>query len=87
MNLIPQGPASSYDYWCTWNTQYTSLSSFAGGEEGVVQVRNNLNEKLLFDSPGIISKYFNKCRNDLYVVFDDGWDVDYNQNPGKNISA
>jgi len=60
MNLIPAKKVNTGNYWCTWTTQYTSLSKFAGGIEGVCQVRNNLNEEMLFNKPGVANKYFVK---------------------------
>ena len=76
MNLIPDQPGSTPSYWCTWGIQNFSLTpeqfpNFAGWNGPV----NNLNEALLFDSPGWVANYFQPIQKDLYIMFDVGWDL------------
>jgi hypothetical protein len=76
MNLIPEQPGSTHSYWCTWGIQNFSLTpeqfpNFAGWNGPV----NNLNEALLFDSPGWAANYFEPIQKDLYIMFDVGWDL------------
>ena len=52
MNLIPEQPGSTPNYWCTWGIQNFSLTEaqfpgFAGWNTPV----NNLSEALLSDPP------------------------------------
>lgn len=67
-NLIPDKPCAAPNYFCTWSAQ-----NFA--QEKETSARDHLTEQLVFDRPGWISHYYQGVRGDLYVVFDDGWDV------------
>ena len=74
MNLIPSAPSTSPNYWCTWGIQNFSLSDVTNMASWSGPV-NNLNENLLFEDPGWASRYFDKIRGDLFLLFDAGWDV------------
>ena len=67
-NLIPDQPCAAPNYFCTWAAQ-----NFA--QEKETSARDHLTERLVFDRPGWISNYYQAIRGDLFVVFDDGWDV------------
>ena len=68
MNLIPKkaltGDSWKGNYYCTWCTQ--------GGAEG-------MDEERVFGQRGLLSTYpdENGRKDELIVVFDDGWDVPY----------
>jgi hypothetical protein len=86
MNLIPLQIPDSPNYWCTWNEQYNLIADFPGGDEGVVLVRDNLNEAVLFEDPGLANRFLEKERAELFIVLDDGWDVPFGANPGQDIA-
>ena len=72
------------NYWCTWATQGSKLgqSVSAGklafaGDQGRPGQRDNLNERVLFDSDGWAVTGWGNVRGDLYLMLDDGWDVPY----------
>jgi len=67
-NLIPQSPCTAPNYYCTWGAQL-----FA--QETETSARDHLTESLVFERPGWITNCFPLIRADLFVVFDDGWDV------------
>ena len=93
MNLIPELPSKSMAYWCSWHTQNivalmdldskfppeiaTAMKEGAAGAKGA---RMMLNEELIFGTGGYAHQY-DKVRGDLYLMLDDGWDVDYGINP------
>ena len=93
INLVPNASAEkNFSYWCTWATQNFSIPSVDAnnkpvdptifeGVQGSMLARNNLNEKILFENPGWVTNYFSKIRSDLYLMFDDGWDVGYGLGP------
>ena len=74
MNLIPDTPGKTPNYWCTWGIQNYSLTEVANMASWTGPA-SNLNECLLFDDPGWAARYFDKVRGDLYLLFDAGWDV------------
>ena len=83
MNLIPPSGKTTGNYWCTWRTQSTVLAN----EElrrSSVNLRNRIDDEFLFGNPGTLAKYFDRIREDLYVVLDDGWDVPYDANPNNS---
>jgi len=92
MNLIPHTTGQTPSYWCTWAVQNYSLGKDDLGEQpmdarafegsrGARLARTKLNEKLVFQHPGWITNSYSKVCGDLYVVFDDGWDVPYGVHP------
>lgn len=74
MNLIPQEIKTTGNYWCSWRTQSTALTSEELRKKGY-NLRNRIDEDFLFGEIGTLSKYFEPIRGDLLVVLDDGWDV------------
>lgn len=83
MNLIPDSPGSSPNYWCTWSTQnfgrqdeHPDFHNYLG-EIGSQFARNEMNENNLRRW----AKQFPKIRGDLYLMLDDGWDVPYGIHP------
>lgn len=92
MNLIPNNPGKTPSYWFTWGVQNHSLGKeqlgnqpmnarVFEGSRGARLARTNLSEKLVFQNPAWITNFYSKVRGDLYVVFDDGWDVPYGVHP------
>jgi len=67
-NLIPAEPGSAPNYYCTWGVQ-----NFGDADER--SPREQIVEKTVFNDPGWITRYYEKIRGDLFVVFDDGWDI------------
>lgn len=88
MNLIPNKPGSSPNYFCTWSTQNygrsnafeeTNLAAFEG-DQGAKSARNYMNEDVVFSPNGMIDQYYS-IKGDLFFIFDDGWDVPYDVHP------
>ena len=85
MNLIPEKPGKTPNYWCTWRAQHPQwhiateeeLKAFNYYEAtvGGNAARRSMNERVLFDNPGWASRYWPSIRSDLYLCLDDGWDV------------
>ena len=73
INRIPQTGPDTGNYWCTWDTQYRVNDAEAGKDTR--NLRNVLNQDFLFGEKGMLTGYFKKVRQDLYVLLDDGWDV------------
>ena len=95
MNIIPSLQINSPDYWCTWETQYglarltaeaetatNEAISFAG-DQGAIRARAMLDEEALFGKPAL-ARQFDDVRGSLFLILDDGWDVDYSANPKAN---
>ena len=90
MNLIPNKPGVSPNYYCTWAAQ-GKVAKKAGkvenknrimfeGDQGAKLNRKCLNDEILFGENGFALQY-ESAREDLYFVLDDGWDVPYNVHP------
>lgn len=86
MNLIPNAPGLSPNYWCTWSTQnfgredeHPDYHNYLGGV-GSQFARTEMNEKNLRRW----LQQFPKIRGDLYLMLDDGWDVPYGVHPDKS---
>ena len=97
MNLIPESNPHSLSYWCSWHTQnivalMDSTSKFPPeiarsmkeGADGAKGARMMLNEELLLGEGGYAHQY-DEVRRDLYLMLDDGWDVDYGINPDRHL--
>lgn len=88
MNLIPDQPGTSPNYWCTWNAQHPmwyipteealSAFDFYKATEGGNAARAAMSEYALLQSPGWATHYWQAERGDLYLCLDDGWDVPFN---------
>ena len=86
MNLIPSAPGASPNCWCTWSTQnfgredeHPDYRNYLG-ETGARFARAEMNEKNL----NRWLRQFPRIRGDLYLLFDDGWDVPYGVHPDKS---
>ena len=76
MNLIPPDSVSTGDYWCTWRTQGEILN----GDQDRIEAlnsRDSMSEKFIFGKYGIGDTHFEKIKQDIYILLDDGWDVPY----------
>lgn len=73
MNLIPDRIPETGDYYCTWATQ-ARIRPMEMGDDAK-DVRENMNEDVLFGERGILSEYMKEIRPDLIALLDDGWDV------------
>lgn len=86
--LIERSP----NYFCTWATQNVyageevAAKGYFPGDQGARNARNCLNETLVF-GPNGWSEFYSGVRQDLYFLFDDGWDVPYGIHPDKNLPA
>lgn len=75
-------------YWCTWNTQNCVAEKREKsreacvfiGDQGAQLARAMLNEETVFGTNGWASM-FPDVRKELYLMFDDGWDVPYGVHP------
>lgn len=92
MNLLPDRPAVTPSYCCTWNVQNfgrpdaaaeTDPNVFAG-QDGAKKARAFLNEQNLFGPGGLCDQYA-KVRSHLFFLLDDGWDVPYGVHPDTQI--
>jgi hypothetical protein len=80
-SLIPSTPSAAPNYWCTWaaqnyvygdNSPHVDIAVLEG-EAGGKTAHEELNEELVFGPEGWATKLFPKFREDLYLLFDDGW--------------
>jgi len=80
------------NYWCTWATQGQTVDGYKAtgeikfaGDQGIVGIRENLNEQVLFREPaGWAHALYPAARADLNLLLDDGWDVGFGFNPWQN---
>jgi hypothetical protein len=85
MNLVPEKPGASPNYWCTWNAQHPmwyirtdeeyARFNYLTATEGGNAARRFMNERAVFEDPGWAERFWPRIRSDLYFCFDDGWDV------------
>ena len=75
MNLIPDKPRITGNYFCTWDAQCDHMYTWKDrpADRGA---RDAMNEDFLFGENGLLNS-FDGVRADLTVVLDDGWDVPY----------
>lgn len=85
INLIPDSGPDTGNYWCTWDTQYR-LNTVEKGKD-TKNLRNILTQEFLFAENGVLNKYFDGVRKDIYVLLDDGWDVPQNTPGNGDISV
>ncbi len=86
MNLVPNTPNTSPDYYCTWQSQLYACSN-----TGAQGQRDNMCEAALFGTgyePEDIKKgigwathQYKEARKDLYLLLDDSWDVPFGDVP------
>lgn len=81
MNLIPSKSECSVSYFCTWRTQ--NILAAMDGRGGA---RDMMDEQHLFGPDGFVHEYAD-VRGELYLVLDDGWDVDYGVNPDADAAC
>lgn len=81
------------NYWCTWLSQGAigKNEMLANGVvkayfEGSSNARSSINEDYVFGKDGF-SDQFPELRGDLFLLFDDGWDVPYVIPESSDISA
>ena len=79
VNLVPNQPNSSPDYWCTWGAQNYVVDSFSikhtlslGGHSVTA---GYLTEKNVFGEKGWSESLPDILKQDLILLFDLGWDV------------
>lgn len=75
INLIPDTINPSPDYYCTWQTQlYATCDGKPPAQRAII------GEKALFDTkkPYGWAYFYEKARQDLFIVMDDSWDVPLN---------
>lgn len=72
------------NYWCTWNTQGTTLreaqkagKTVFAGDQGAPKQRDNLNEAVLFGEDGWATLFYPNDRGALFLLLDAGWDLPY----------
>lgn len=85
MNLVPETPSASPNYWCTWNAQHPmwylrtdeeyGRFDYLTATEGGNAARRFMNQRAVFEEPGWALNFWPRIRSDLYFCFDDGWDV------------
>lgn len=78
MNIVPQTPSVSPNYFCTWLAQCQDVrpARYPAGMD-------NLDAELLFDW---LSRFYPEIRADLRVVIDCGWDVPRGTEPGQSLA-
>ena len=75
MNLIPDNPQITGNYFCTWDSQCDHMYAWKD-RPAEFSSRDAINEDFLFGGNGLLNS-FQGIREDLIVVLDDGWDVPY----------
>jgi len=75
INLIPGKICETPNYWCTWKTQALSLKTTLNAKPSRGEKLDNLNEEHLFGKNGWATIMYPEIRKDLYLLFDDGWEV------------
>lgn len=77
-SLVQEAPGLAPSYWCTWGAQNYAVDAdsvdraLSGGDHATAA--GNLTEERLFGAGGWLSA-FEGIRQDLFAVFDLGWDV------------
>jgi len=80
-NLIPETVCATPSYWCTWTRQFYEAEKTVKkmaeleGDEVANSTRRCLAESNLFSAEGWAAQYFPSVKKDLFLMFDDGWDV------------
>lgn len=89
---FPRGGGLSPDYWCTWGIQNSIVAqdkkkklSDLAGDQGAYAARNNINEEFLFGKDGWARTMCPGVRDRLFLVLDDGWDVEYDSHPAESL--
>ena len=75
VNLVPDAPGKTPNYWCTWGAQNDAVDkNSAASAMSHSTLASNLTEENVFGAKGW-AWAFAKVRGDLYLLFDLGWDV------------
>ncbi len=78
VNLVPDRPGKTPNYWCTWGAQnYASNdAAFEACVElkGHFAIADTLTEKNMFHDPGW-ANFLPKVRKDMFILYDLGWDT------------
>ena len=79
-NLVTEGPGTTPSYWCTWAAQNyatdtATLRNAAWGVGGHTAQANNLTQEQVFGANGWSAAIPSDIRQDLYILFDVGWDI------------
>lgn len=80
-NLVPEEPASTPNYWCTWAAQNYMYGhhlpavdpKILEGASGGSLAHDAMREDILFGNEGWAVKFFPQIRKDVYFLLDDGW--------------
>lgn len=72
INLVPDTPNPTPDYYCTWQTQL-----YATCDGKPIMQRKEIGEAALFEKekPHGWAYFYPEARRDLFIVMDDSWDV------------
>ncbi len=81
-NLVPRQGQGAPSYWCTWSLQnyvfYRKAPSFSGvgflNGDANREVEAQLTESHVFGPDGWAKTILPRVRNDLYFLFDEGWE-------------
>jgi len=94
LRLNPFARSMPPNYWCTWATQARLIDAnvksgvlTVPGDQGLPGARDNLTEAVLFGKNGWATTHYPSVRKDLLLVLDDGWDVPFGCDPGKDIGV
>ena len=73
MDLIPEKPQITGNYFCTWDAQCDQMYTWKERPADRT-ARDSMCEAFLFGENGLL-RSFDGVREDLIVVLDDGWGV------------
>jgi hypothetical protein len=80
-NLVPQEPANTPNYWCTWAAQNYMYGhhlpeldpKILEGDSGSNLAHDCMTQDVLLGKKGWVSEFFPGIRKDVYFLLDDGW--------------
>lgn len=81
MNLIPSPRKTTFNYWCTWDTQWNVLKENTPPGHPI-PTHDRMDEAFLFGPDGVFHA-FDAARGDLIALLDNGWDVPYGAADGR----
>ena len=97
-NLVPESPSGTPNVWCTWRAQTRmaeaakiakTKAKFAGDQGGAAYgARDNMNERIIFgeNGKGGFAEHYPEVRSDMFLLFDDGWDVPFKSSNADDIA-
>ena len=73
------------NYWCSWLSQnviaqnggFINTEIAFCGDQGCKGARDVLDERIVFERGGFAEQWTPEIRKQLFLLLDDGWDVDY----------